>query len=460
MANHRLNCTFLILGNIPRKINLKAPGRPNTTTLRLTAIAFLFLIFLSGSIFSNQTPLETNGALAQNPYNVVITSPANNSIAANKITVRGEYQTIPNNTALWLVVFNYGVNRDLNRYYPMYQAVSFDSTSSWYFNETSLGGENDTKGQFDIIVASVNTESQAKINEYNAKSAANDYYPGISIDNWTNYNTIELTRVTTWVNSSLPLYTVLAPLTASASPSTVGVETGRPTTFTITASNGSPPYSYQWYEGNGAMPGENKSQLTITKYTAAIYQFYCRVYCSMGPYVDSNLVIANVNTPTPVPTPTSTPATPTPIPPTITPTPATPTPNPPTPTQDPTTPTPTPTTPTPIPPTATPTPETPTPNPPTPTPSQSTATPVPPTPTPSPPTTTPTPTPTPIQIITNTTSAKPTKEDSSISLDLVIVSIIIVAVATVVLLAVYMIKNKTSTNLGSRIRDLFRPRRA
>ena len=146
----------------------------------------------------------------------------------------------------------------------------------------------------------------------------------------------------TTVNSNTVSLTVIEPLTASVTPASATVTTGQSATFTVSASGGVPPYTYQWYEGTIAMAGKTSTQLQVTTSATGSYSYYCNVTDSEGRTIKSNTVSLTVNAPsstgttsssgttsTPTPTPSPTPApTPTPTPsPSPTPT-ASPTPSP------------------------------------------------------------------------------------------------------------------------------------
>jgi pimeloyl-ACP methyl ester carboxylesterase len=89
-------------------------------------------------------------------------------------------------------------------------------------------------------------------------------------------------------------------------------------TITASASGGLGPYTYQWYEGTNALPGQNNAQLTINKPPGS-YTYYCSIIDAEGTSATSNTITLSVTSP-PLSTPTPT-AKPTPtIVPTATPT--------------------------------------------------------------------------------------------------------------------------------------------
>ena len=121
---------------------------------------------------------------------------------------------------------------------------------------------------------------------------------------------------------------------ALASSQNPSVTTGQTATVTASVSGGVSPYTFQWYEGTNAIPGQTSAALAVTKISPGTYTYYCNIQDAEKATVDSNTVTLSVAlAPTPTPTPTARPST------TIIPT---PTPTVPPPTTEPTT-TPTPT---------------------------------------------------------------------------------------------------------------------
>jgi PKD repeat protein/ribosomal protein L40E len=85
-------------------------------------------------------------------------------------------------------------------------------------------------------------------------------------------------------------------LTASVSPTSKTLNAGQQATFTVTATGGTAPYTYQWYEGTSPISGETNSQLTITKNTADTYTYYCKVTDNEQHTVNSNTATLTVTT--------------------------------------------------------------------------------------------------------------------------------------------------------------------
>ena len=113
---------------------------------------------------------------------------------------------------------------------------------------------------------------------------------------------------------------VQLPLTGTVSSISSSVTTGATVTFTVNASGGIAPYTYQWYEGTTALSGQTTPQLNITKNTAGTYTYFCQVTDAIAMTTNTTtttLTVSPIPTPTPTPVPTSAP---TPVP-TLVPTP-------------------------------------------------------------------------------------------------------------------------------------------
>jgi len=89
-------------------------------------------------------------------------------------------------------------------------------------------------------------------------------------------------------------FTVMRALTASATPASSTVTVDVSVTFTVNASGGTKPYSYQWYEETTLLSGQTSSTLSISKSVAGTYRFYCRVTDAGGQTADSNAVTLTV----------------------------------------------------------------------------------------------------------------------------------------------------------------------
>jgi hypothetical protein len=102
--------------------------------------------------------------------------------------------------------------------------------------------------------------------------------------------------------------TVTAPLAASASPSNITITADQLATFDATASGGTSPYSYQWYNSTNMLIGQTSAQME-TNMTPGVYSFYCKITDSNGTTAKTNSVTLMVDIPpTPPPTPISSPA--------------------------------------------------------------------------------------------------------------------------------------------------------
>ena len=99
----------------------------------------------------------------------------------------------------------------------------------------------------------------------------------------------------------------------SVSKSSDMVTPGFQVNFNVTASGGTPPYSYQWYietSQSTTTIGTNSNRLDFSSYTPNSYNFYCKITDLEGTTTNSskmNLIVFSVPTPTPTPIPTQIP---------------------------------------------------------------------------------------------------------------------------------------------------------
>jgi hypothetical protein len=97
------------------------------------------------------------------------------------------------------------------------------------------------------------------------------------------------------------------PPTAFALNHNPSVKVGQTATVTASASGGVWPYSFQWYEGSNALPGQTNAQLALTKTAPGTYTYYCIIQDAERITSQSNTVSLSVNSP-PAPTPTAKPS--------------------------------------------------------------------------------------------------------------------------------------------------------
>ena len=90
-------------------------------------------------------------------------------------------------------------------------------------------------------------------------------------------------------------YTGPAPLSVSISPTSVAMNLGQHVTFTSNVSGGTPPYSYQWYLNDTAVPGASASSWTFTPISVGFYMIYLNVTDNVGTTAKSNTANVTVN---------------------------------------------------------------------------------------------------------------------------------------------------------------------
>ena len=260
------------------------------------------IVISSGLLLLNQPNLTSENGLAyaQSTSIITITQPANGSTIAHEVTIQGTSQNIPGGYTLWVVV--HVTIKNLNRFYPMQWPAIIQPNGNWSCL-TTVGGSEDSGSLFEILAVLADQNAHARIIDYNTTSANKipPEFSGIPLEEWSSFGTIDYSRVTVVLNSTLTKEEILPPVTASASPSTVEVEVNKSATLTVSASGGTMPYRYQWYEANTPLVGQTSVQLIITRSIVSMYTFYCRVTDSFGFNVNSNTVSMTIKPkPTPV----------------------------------------------------------------------------------------------------------------------------------------------------------------
>ena len=105
----------------------------------------------------------------------------------------------------------------------------------------------------------------------------------------------ELAPVYTSILSIIHIWNVTPPLNVSVSPSSQNAVVGQSMPFAASASGGTPPYTYQWFEGSTIVG--TSSALSISKNAVGTYSFYCRVNDSKTLTVISSTVTLVVSPP-------------------------------------------------------------------------------------------------------------------------------------------------------------------
>jgi hypothetical protein len=94
------------------------------------------------------------------------------------------------------------------------------------------------------------------------------------------------------VNVAIPVGT----FPVKAEPTVKEVKKGETAVFTATASGGSEPYTYQWFEDTSPISGETSSSLSIQKNSEGNYVFFCNVTDKDGSTGQSNTVTLIIQT--------------------------------------------------------------------------------------------------------------------------------------------------------------------
>jgi PKD repeat protein len=157
------------------------------------------------------------------------------------------------------------------------QSVSFTSTVSggtppysyqWYVNNTAVSGANSSSWTFTPTSAGY----------YNVHLNVTD-------------------SLCTKAKSNISPVTVNPPLSVSINPTSAVIKLGQSVLFTSTVSGGTPPYSYQWYLNETAVPGANSSSWTFTPTSTGYYVVFLKVTDYVSSTAVSNYAYVTVNLP-------------------------------------------------------------------------------------------------------------------------------------------------------------------
>ncbi|MGC9345569.1 MAG: PKD domain-containing protein, partial [Candidatus Bathyarchaeales archaeon] len=83
-------------------------------------------------------------------------------------------------------------------------------------------------------------------------------------------------------------YAEILPLSVSISPTTAKIKIGESVAFTSSVSGGEPPYAYQWYLNDSAVPDATSASWTFTPEASGTYIVYLIVTDSLGTTAKSN----------------------------------------------------------------------------------------------------------------------------------------------------------------------------
>lgn len=94
---------------------------------------------------------------------------------------------------------------------------------------------------------------------------------------------------------------VPTPLSASITPTSSSIQTGQSTSFTVSASGGTTPYTYQWYVNNVLVSGQTGTIYGFSSLVAGSYSVYAKVTDSTGTSINSNTATVTVTAVSPPP---------------------------------------------------------------------------------------------------------------------------------------------------------------
>lgn len=97
------------------------------------------------------------------------------------------------------------------------------------------------------------------------------------------------------VKSNVASVTVNPPPTVTVSPASATIDAGQSQLFTSNASEGTPPYSYQWFLDGIPVSGATSSAWTVTSSSAGAYAVHVEVIDSVEFQISSNTVTVTIN---------------------------------------------------------------------------------------------------------------------------------------------------------------------
>jgi hypothetical protein len=93
-------------------------------------------------------------------------------------------------------------------------------------------------------------------------------------------------------------------LTTSVTQTSTSIPVGNIVSFYVSVSGGTPPYSYQWYQGTSAIG--NSAQLAFYPNTAGTYTYTCKITDADGTTTNTSTLMLSVATPATPQPPSST----------------------------------------------------------------------------------------------------------------------------------------------------------
>ncbi len=164
-------------------------------------------------------------------------------------------------------------------------SVVMDVGQSQLFSSSVSGGTSPYSYQWYLNGAPVSGATSSEWTFTPASSGSYEVYVNVT-DN------IGVTAI-----SNVASVTVNPELSVSISPISVAMNLGGSKMFTSSVSNGTPPYTYQWYLDNAPVSGANASTWAFTPTATGSYTVYLNVTDSVSVTAKSNVVLVTVNPP-------------------------------------------------------------------------------------------------------------------------------------------------------------------
>lgn|GEM_PF-3004526 len=163
-------------------------------------------------------------------------------------------------------------------------SVNLDVSQSQLFNSSVSGGDGPFSYQWYLNGATIPGATSETWNFTSSSSGSFNIYVNVT-DN-----------IGSQAESSIALVTVNPMPSVSISPISVTLDVGQSQNCTATVSNGTSPYSYQWYCNGTAVSGVTSESWTFTPTLPGSYMVYVEAIDSVGVQAMSNTVDVNVST--------------------------------------------------------------------------------------------------------------------------------------------------------------------
>jgi uncharacterized protein YjdB len=174
-------------------------------------------------------------------------------------------------------------------------SVTLDVGQSQTFTSSVLGGTAPYSYQWYLEGSAVSGATSSYYTYTPSSSGSYNVYLRVT-DSATTPATAQFNTAGIAVNSALSV---------SISPTSITMDVGQSQTFISSISDGTSPYTYQWYENGTAVSSATSSTWTFTPSSHGFYSFYVNITDNAGFRGKSNIAFVTVNSPSPPPLPVS-----------------------------------------------------------------------------------------------------------------------------------------------------------